>query len=492
MTELPPIPLADIRALIAAGRQREVMTLLEAWPAGDPDGLEALRCLADCQILEGLPDQAITSLQFSLLFDPDHRPSRVSLARLLWQNDQLPQALSLLPELLLEEPSNLEEALLLVRILYDGEQFELALEVCERLLLNHGDAAEAWFAQAMVLQCLGRYAEAITAYGRALELQEDWHQAAVNRGLLRLLAGDALGGGEDYERRWLLGELTESPLVALPRWDGRPCSGTVLLWAEQGLGDELFWLGFLSACVAHQPQLALVLDPRLVGLVSRRFPAITVLPRTEQAAVPADVVAAVPLGSLPGVLSRRQRPVPVPFEAWLGAQRPEQSVVALGPCRLGLFWRSFQRQRGPIKSLQLADLAPLATIVGLELQSLQYGDASEALAAFAAATGVTIQPPDFDPFEDIEALVAAISACAGVVTIPSVVAHLCGALGVPCLVLSVSSLARPWYWEGEGDRCPWYPSVQVWRCTSRAQLPQRLAQLPLWASALVPRPDPLD
>jgi len=490
MTDPTPIPLASVRELMAAGRQREVIALLEAWPAGEPDGLEALRCLAECQILEGQLDQAITSLQFSLLFDPGHGPSLVSLARLFWQCDRLPEALSLLPELLPLEPSSLQDGLLLVRILHDAEQFEPALQLCERLLQRHGDAAEAWFAQAMVLQCQGRYAEAIGAYGRALELQADWHQAAVNRGLLRLLAGDALGGGEDYERRWLLGELTEPPLPALPRWDGQPCAGTVLLWAEQGLGDELFWLGFLAACAALQPQLALLLDPRLVGLVRRRFPAITVLPRTKQVAVPADVVAALPLGSLPWVLARQQRPLPLPFETWLGVERPEQPGLGAGPCRLGLFWRSFQRERGSTKSLQLADLAPLATIEGLELQSLQYGDASEALATFAAATGVTIHPPDFDPFQDIGALVAAISACAGVVTIPSVVAHLCGALGVPCLVLSGSSRGRPWYWEGEGDHCPWYPTVQVWRCASRTQLPQRLAQLRLWASALVPRPVP--
>ena len=96
-----------------------------------------------------------------------------------------------------------------------------------------------------------------------------------------------------------------------------------------------------------------------------------------------------------------------------------------------------------------------------------------------------IQPPNFDPFNDIESLVAAIAACDGVVTIPSVVAHFCGALGVPCVVLSASSRARPWYWEGEGDGCPWYSNVRVWRGVSRTELPQRLENLSVWASSLV-------
>ena len=129
----------------------------------------------------------------------------------------------------------------------------------------------------------------------------------------------------------------------------------------------------------------------------------------------------------------------------------------------------------------------MAAIPGLQLQSLQYGDASEALARFRAVTGMEIQPPNFEPFADIEQLALAIVACDGVVTIPSVVAHLCGALGVPCLVLSASSRARPWYWEGEGTSCPWYESVQVWRCTSREELPQRLAHLGDWVSELVQR-----
>ncbi len=487
MSNAAPQALAAIRELIAAGRQQEAMPLLDDLLSSDQHGLEALRLLAECQILEGQVAEACASLQFCLLCDPGHGPTLVRLARLLWQNDQLEAALVQVRSLLTLEPEGLEECLLMVRILHDAERFEEALQVCDHLLLRHGDAAEAWFARAMVLQCQGLYARAIEAYGRALALKSDWHQAAVNRGLLRLLGGETLCGGQDYERRWLLGELDESPVVGVPPWDGEPCQGTVLLWAEQGLGDELFWLGFLSAWVPQPQRLALLLDARLVGLVARRFPGITVLPRTKSPPDLTDVVAALPLASLPWLLAHRQQPLPLPFKPWLRDQKP---VPAAGPCRLGLFWRSFQPQRGLIKSIQLLDLAPLAMIPGLELRSLQYGDATEALAAFSAATGAVIQPPDFDAFHDIEQLVAAIAACDGVVTIPSVVAHLCGALGVPCVVLSASSRARPWYWEGEGDSCPWYPSVRVWRCVSRSELPQRLEHLSAWANGLLRQREP--
>ena len=482
MNNAAPGALGAIRELIAAGRHQEAMPLLDGLLSSDQHGLEALRLLAECQILEGQVAEACASLQFCLLCDPGHGPTLVSLARLLWQNDQLEAALVQVRSLLALEPEGLEECLLLVRILHDAEQFDQALQVCDHVLHRHGDAAEAWFARAMVLQCQGLYAQAIEAYGRALELQSDWHQAAVNRGLLRLLGGDALHGGHDYERRWLLGELDEAPVVGLPPWDGQPCQGTVLLWAEQGLGDELFWLGFLSAWVPQAQRLALLLDARLVGLVARHFPGITVLPRTAKPPDLPDVVAALPLASLPWLLARRQQPLPLPFKPWL---REEQPGPAAGPGRLGLFWRSFQPQRGLIKSIHLLDLAPLAMIPGLELRSLQYGDASEALAAFTAATGTVIQPPDFDPFHDIEQLIAAIATCDGVVTIPSVVAHLCGALGVPCVVLSASSRARPWYWEGDGDSCPWYPSVRVWRCPGRSALPQQLEHLSAWANGLL-------
>lgn len=482
MSNEAPGAFAAIRELIAAGRQQEAMPLLDGWLSSDQHGLEALRLLAECQILEGQVAEACASLQFCLLCDPDHGPTLVNLARLLWQNDQLAAALAQVQLLLANEPEGLEDGLLMVRILHDAEQFDQALQVCDHLLIRHGDAAETWFARAMVLQCQGLYARAIESYSQALEMQSDWHQAAVNRGLLRLLGGDALHGGQDYERRWLLGELSEPPITGVPTWDGQACQGTVLLWAEQGLGDELFWLGFLSAWLPQPQRLALLLDARLVGLVARRFPGLTVLPRTKSQPDLPDVVAVLPLASLPWLLAVRKQPLPLPFKPWLRGEKPGP---ATGPCRLGLFWRSFQPQRGLIKSIQLLDLAPLAMISGLELRSLQYGDASEALAAFTAATGSVIQPPNFDPFNDIESLVAAIAACDGVVTIPSVVAHLCGALGVPCVVLSASSRARPWYWEGEGDGCSWYPNVRVWRCFSRTELPQRLENLSVWASSLL-------
>jgi tetratricopeptide (TPR) repeat protein len=175
-------------------------------------------------------------------------------------------------------------------------QFESALEHCDRAVALQTDFAEAHFNRGNVLKELGRHEEALASYDRAVALKAGWadpycnrgrlleelHRweaaiasydnaitlkpdyalARLNRALALLSLGDLERGWREYEWRWQLGE---GPFVAQrrgfvqPRWTGgEGLEGkTILLYAEQGLGDTLQFCRYVPLLARRRARVIL-------------------------------------------------------------------------------------------------------------------------------------------------------------------------------------------------------------------------------------------
>src|SRR5262249_57648335 len=73
--------------------------------------------------------------------------------------------------------------------------------------------------------------------------------------------------------------------------------GPLLIWGEQGLGDEILHASMIPDLIARTPSIVLEAEPRLVPLFARSFPAVRVIPvQAELYAGP--IVAQEPLGGL--------------------------------------------------------------------------------------------------------------------------------------------------------------------------------------------------
>ncbi|MEL0488897.1 tetratricopeptide repeat protein, partial [Neisseria gonorrhoeae] len=125
-----------------------------------------------------------------------------------------------------------------------------------RALNRHAEALDSYdralsirpaFAQALnnrgtAMQDLNRHAEALESFGRALQAQPDHAEAHVNEALCRLILGDFAGGWAKYEWRWKKEPgLSAARNFSQPLWLGKEslAGKTILLHAEQGLGDTL-------------------------------------------------------------------------------------------------------------------------------------------------------------------------------------------------------------------------------------------------------------
>lgn len=509
----PPDLFAAAVAQARAGRFAEAEQTLARLLAGAPRNARALGMLGSLRLQAGRPAEALAAFDRALAVTPDAAATHANRGAALAALDRTAEALAAFdaavrhdPALavahanrarmlnLLDRPDEaLESADRAVSLqpdlvngwahrgaaLYGLERLEAALEAY-RTALRHAppaQQAERLADVGMTLFALQRYDEAQAALDAAIQAEPGHATAHYRRSLVRLIGGDFAGGFDDYEWRWRTPLFTDHAAGAVTsevrrRLTTAPTpdafAGRTLVVAEQGTGDEIMFAGVLPdlLAVAGGP-VTLLVDPRLVRLMSHAFPAVDVRPRQDLERLDLDAFDTVAaLGSLAAAFRRTRAAFPgTPYLA----PRPEARAAwaaRLGPrttpLRVGLSWRGgLKRTRGPARSLPLADLEPLLMRPDCTFVSLQYGDAAPEVEAANARLPRPIRlfpPAQIDDFEDLAALTAELDV---VVTVQTTLAHLTGAIGQRGLVMIPQ---RPeWRYMAAGPTLPWYGSLDLFR-----------------------------
>ncbi|MEO5374746.1 MAG: tetratricopeptide repeat protein [Alphaproteobacteria bacterium] len=355
---------------------------------------------------------------------------------------------------------NLGEALTRMSWLGEAETcYKRALGLDPRLALAHAGLAN-------IRHYERRVEDALAITERALAMDPGCLQARWNRARALLLLGRYEDGWRDYECRLDLDRPRPEEFLRT-QWDGRPLpGGTLLLRAEQGLGDTLQFVRFV-ATVAERSGARVVLEvqPPLGRCLGGLPGAAQVLVRGEP--LPAfDAQCA--LGSLPGLLGVTLDTVPasVPYvvpdpglvDHWRD-RLPDAGGAGSPRRRIGLAWAGNPGHAQDLsRSMALSQLAPLLEVPGLHIVSLQKGPGAEQAHADGLAGRLTPLGEAFTDLADTAAVMASLDL---VITVDTAVAHLAGALGRPVWVLL--SHVPDWRWGLEGDRSPWYPSARLFR-----------------------------
>jgi hypothetical protein len=301
------------------------------------------------------------------------------------------------------------------------------------------------------------YVQARRDFTRALELQPTHPDATWINGLLDLQEGVFTTGWSRYESRWRSLRFKSNRLVTTkPQWS--PDSGLrrVLVWGEQGIGDQIFYASMLNRLRYEVDKVTMLVDPRLIPLLSRSMPTIDFLPNTSEvesgdhdshlpiASIGAQFVKS--LNDIPQVASRNYIKADPERVAALRARLPA------GPPLVGLSWTSAAVKIGPHKSMALETLEPLLKLP-YRFVNLQYA------SSVTDSGDPRIMNPKINTRDDFETLAALLELCDVVVSVSSSTVHLAGALGRPVLLMDANKL---WYWGNKSDdQSLWYPSVKV-------------------------------
>lgn len=314
----------------------------------------------------------------------------------------------------------------------------------------------------------GRLEESIATLEQSIALDPEYAPGHTALGITRLMRGDLdPSSWEHYGWRFRRDPFQAPPehFRNVPVWEGDSRGAKVLIWAEQGIGDIIFSLGFIRSLGLSTSQMYLCIDERLVPLCERSFPGVEVSGAWPLNPVENGITHTLPCCSAAGVALSASR-------GWHGTQflLPDETQVQTFSSELrqmeddiliGLSWMSTQRKYGANKSIPLQQFSALASIPGVRLVDLQYGETAEEREGFERDCGLSLLRPEFDRMKDLDTLSALIMACDYVVTVSNVTAHLAGSLGKQGWVLLPVAHGLFWFWKQEGRTSRWYPSLEI-------------------------------
>ena len=449
------------------GRQEEAARAFEAAlavRANDPDTQVRL---GNTLTALGRAADAIEHFEIALSLAPSHTEAHHNLGVALQALNRNAEAIAHYERVIALAPDHPTAHMNLGNALHELNRHAEALAPLEKALALNPDYTHAHTNYANTLAALGRHDEAMAHFDQAIALEPDNAGSKFNKSQLCLALGRFAEGWELYEYRWTALRNTQPRPYRQPVWDGGK-AGTLLAWAEQGLGDQILQSGMVPELAGRAERLVLEVEPRLVELFARSFPDVRVVALGDTLyAQPID--AHVPLGSL----GRHLRP------SWDTFPRRERGYLAADAARttglrerlkqdgrsvIGLSWVSHNPRSGKSKSARLADFEDILRLPNCRFVDLQYGDTSAEREAVERELGIRVERlDDIDNTNDIDGLAALISACDAVVSVSNTTAHLAGALGTPTWTLVPHGHSRIWYWFKEGERSPWYPRVHVRR-----------------------------
>ena len=352
---------------------------------------------------------------------------------------------------------------------------ELALDALAKALTIDPTHAGALCNSALALHDLGEFAAARDSVELALQSRPDYPEAYWNRALLDLLNGDFARGWAGHEFRTVqLAKQGGLRTFPQPRWTGERFEGKrLLLWPEQGLGDQLQFVRFLPRVKQLGGTVVLACSAPLLSLFRANCADAAEIVVIGESFAQVDFQ--LPLMSIPYVLQLKSRidgdrvpylrqngEIGERFNHALPVEQPDRA----GPLRVGIAWAGQPKHvNDRNRSLTLDVLRPLLSVPNIEWYSLQKGDAPEAqLEPFNLASRELKQPsitalgPVLTDFNDTAHAVERLDL---VISVDTSVAHLAGAMNVPVWMLI--PFVPDWRWQVKRSDSPWYPSARLFR-----------------------------
>ena len=439
-----------------------------------PAYAEALNNLAALFMGQGRNAEALPLLQRLIEKAPTSPVAHYNLASVYGSLEQLAESEASYRRALDLKP-DLPEAHGMLGNLYSAlGRYEEAVASFRRLIDLRPTSPDGYYNLGNTFGEQGRYEEAVPWYRKALAFAPAFAKAHVNLAMVLLRQGDFEGGWAEYEWRLRLPRwLSTAPAFAQPCWQGESLAGrTILLHAEQGLGDTLQFIRLAPGVKERGGTVLLFCPAELAGLLRACAGIDRIV--TASSALPAFDVQA-PLLSLPAILKSTLATVPaaVPYLAADAAavERWRRELSSYPEYKVGIIWqgnprfsdaecRSADRRR----SIPLSQFEPVARVPGVRLFSLQKGYGTEQLAerrgqeTLAERWGVVALGDRLSDFTDTAAVMKNLDLIISADTSPL---HLAGALGMP--VWAALPSAACWRWLLEREDTPWYPTMRLFR-----------------------------
>lgn len=418
-------------------RLEEAIACYQNSLAIEPNSAAVLNNLGNALQRQGKFAQAIAQYQQSLTLDLNDALTYNNLGSLFNAQGKLEEALACFQKGLYLEPNNIEAYTNLAAFYQEQRQYKKALQCCDR----------------------------------AIEIAPNYADSHWTRAIILLRLGDYKRGFIEYEWRW---KRKENPPRILPKpiWDGSNIAGkTILLQAEQGMGDMIQFIRYLPELLKLGCEVIFECHPLLVRLM-KNIDGVKKVVAIGDTLPEFDVY--IPLLSLPLVLGTTIETIPakIPYLTPLESVKVKLETPASNSLKVGLVWAGNPRHLDDRKrSSSLKDFLPILNIPNIDFYSLQKEPKSAEIDEFSPLNIVNLSSKIKD-FADTASVISQLDL---VITVDTAVAHLTGALGKPVWVLLCYN--ADWRWMTEREDSPWYLTMRLFRQNRRGDWQEVMARV---------------
>lgn len=339
-------------------------------------------------------------------------------------------------------------------------KFDLAINNYKQCLQINPSFSKALTNLGIVFFDLQNFNEANKCFDEVISFSPDNSEAKYNKALNLLKHGIFDEGFKLYEYRWFIGSKIFIPYPTKKKLFNNKDKDRLLIWFEQGLGDEIMFSSILNSLKDYPSKIIALCNERLKLLFARSFPHIRFIDKISLVNED-DFDSHISIGSL--YQFYRKNISDFDGKKFLKAREYEdlkKSILSVKKNlkkNIGLSWRSTNKDYGD-KSIDLEKVISCLNYQDYNFINLQYGDVYNEIEMVNKKFGIKIHTLA-DNFNDIDKLSYIISECDEIISIDNLTIQISGALGVKTKVLL--KYPNDWRWLCGSNKSYWYKSMEL-------------------------------
>jgi Tfp pilus assembly protein PilF len=452
-----------------SGRAREAEEFLRRAKELKPQSAQILTDLAALLTQTKRDREALPLLETARKRDPDLRLAQFYSGIALSNLARAAEALPFFDRLAAADPANTVYRQNRAALLAELERFDEAEAIADQLLQGNPAMSEALLVKSVAATSRGELDKAVAICDRIVGRDRNYIKAVFHRGYVNLLAGRLAAGWPDYEARFVRDGIAP-PLAGVAVWAGEPLQGkSILVFAEQGLGDTLMMCRYLPLLVEKGARVYLLVRRSMFRILRGVTGKVSCVETP-----PADRSIDFQIGmmSLPGRFQTGLATIPAksPY-LFAEAEKVAEWKQTIGDhgFRVGIAWQGNPTVKMDIgRSVPLREFLPLSQIPGVRLISLQKDAGADQVSGLPAGMQVETLGASFDSGPDAFIDTAAVMQTMDmIITSDTSIPHLAGALRRPVWV-ALKKVPEWRFMLGRSDS-PWYPDMKLFRQTTAGE-----------------------
>ena len=349
-------------------------------------------------------------------------------------------------------------------------KYKHALNIYDEAQSIHPNNTEIYLNRGELHTNLNQYDEAIFNFKKIKEINSNKNSGIYNIALLNLKFRKFENAWDMYDLRWQIKQrhiITNKPALK----DLKSGYRRLLIWAEQGIGDQIYPLTILHNVIPFFEAITISVDPRMVLIFKRSFKQyknITIISSNDNLEKD-HYDAQIPICSLGRLFIKNQMDIDTYAKPFLKSDAKKTALLKKNlevkdKILCGLSWKSSNSETGFNKSIQLEQLISIFKLNKFVFINLQYGDCDKEIKSLAKKYKVDIRSvSSIDNFNNLNEYTSLIDACDLVISISNSCIHFAGALNKKSYLLLPYAIGTHWYWGTNQIKSEWYPSVTIIR-----------------------------